>query len=94
MEGNLKKNCSQVDGPRVRYTEWSKSERENQISNSNAYMYVESRKWFGWTYLQGRNRDANVENRPVDIVGEGEGGMSRDQHNIVKQLNPNKNFKQ
>ena len=57
-------------------------------------MYVESRKWFGWTYLQGRNSDANVENRPVDIVGEGEGGMSRDQHNIVKQLNPNKNFKQ
>ena len=29
-----------------------------------------------WTYLQGRNRGADRENRPVDTVGEGEGGKN------------------
>ena len=31
-------------------------------------------KWYWWTYFQGRHRDADIENRLVDIVGEGEGG--------------------
>ena len=31
-------------------------------------------KWYWWTYLQGRNRDPNTENRLVDIDIEGEGG--------------------
>ena len=30
-------------------------------------------KWYRWTYLQGRNRDADVENRHVVTVGTGEG---------------------
>ena len=33
-------------------------------------------KWYWWTYLQGRNRVANIENRLVDAVGEGEDGMN------------------
>ena len=30
--------CSEVDGPRVCHTEWSKSEREKQIPYANTYM--------------------------------------------------------
>ena len=30
-------------------------------------------KWYRWTYLQGRNRDADVENGHVDM-GEGRRG--------------------
>ena len=33
-------------------------------------------KWYRYTYLQGRNRKAGVENGHVDTVGEGEGGMN------------------
>ena len=31
--------CSEVDGPRVCHTEWSKSEREKQIPYANAYIW-------------------------------------------------------
>ena len=34
--------CRDVDGPRVRYMDWSKSEREKQVSYLKIYM--ESRK--------------------------------------------------
>ena len=41
----------------------------------NTYIFnVE--KWYWWTYLQGKSREADIENRPVDTVGEGEGGMN------------------
>ena len=30
--------CSEVDGPRVCHTEWSKSEREKQIPYANTYI--------------------------------------------------------
>ena len=40
-------------------------------------MYMESRKkWYWWTYLQGSNRDTNIEKRLADPVGEGEGGTN------------------
>ena len=32
-------------------------------------------RWYRGAYLQGRNRDAGIENRLVGPVGEGEGGM-------------------
>ena len=40
----IKKECiwvspDEVDGPRAYYTEWSKSEREKQISYTNVYMW-------------------------------------------------------
>ena len=30
-------------------------------------------KWYRWTYLQGRNRDVDVENRHVDMGRRGDG---------------------
>ena len=66
---------SEVDGPRVCYRKWSKSEREKQISYINAYIWKLERLYW-WNYLQGRNRDRDGENRLVDTVGKGEGGMN------------------
>ena len=36
---------------------------------------MESRNEYWWTYLEGRNRDADTENRPVDS-GEEEDGTN------------------
>ena len=58
-----------VDGPRDCHTEWSKSEREKQISYINAYMW-NLEKCYRWTSLQGRNRDTDVENKRMDTKGE------------------------
>ena len=33
-------------------------------------------KWYRSTYLQGRNRDVDIENGHVDTVGEGDGGTN------------------
>ena len=65
--------CRDVDGPRDCHTEWSKSEREKQIPYINAYMW-NLEKWYRWSYLQSRNRDTDVENKPMDAKGEGGGG--------------------
>ena len=37
---------------------------------------MESRKWYQLTYLQGRNRDTDIEKIPVDTEGKGEGGKN------------------
>ena len=50
--------CRDVDGPRDGHTEWSKSKK--LVSYINAYMW-NLEKWYRWTGLQGRNRDADVE---------------------------------
>ena len=42
---------------------------EAQILYIYAYTW-DLEKWYRWTYLQGKNRDANVENEPVYMVGE------------------------
>ena len=67
--------CRDVDGPKVCHTEWSKSEREKQISCINAYMW-NLEKWYRWTGLQGRNIDTDVENKPMDTKGGKGGGMN------------------
>ena len=67
--------CKDVDGPRVCHTEWSKPEREKQISYINTYMW-NLEKLYRWTYLQGRNRDVDIETGIMDIEGEGEGGTN------------------
>ena len=54
-----------VDEPRVSHTEWSKSEREKQILHIIAFMW-NLKTWYRLTYFQGRNRDADVENRHLD----------------------------
>ena len=38
--------CSEVDGPRVCHTEWSKSEREKQIPYANTNIWNLKKKWF------------------------------------------------
>ena len=74
--------CRDVDGSRDSHTEWSKSEREKQISYINAFMW-NLEKWYRWTGLQGRNRDTDVENKHMDtkglkwgVWGGGGGGMN------------------
>ena len=57
-----------VGGPRNCHTEWSKSERESQISYINAYIW-NLEKWYRWTSLQGRNKDTDVENKSMDTKG-------------------------
>ena len=69
---NLRKKNG-CDGPRVCHTEWSKPEREKQISYINAYMW-HLEKWYRWIGLQGRNRDTDVENKRMDTKGEKVGG--------------------
>ena len=51
-----------MDGPRDCLTEWSKSDRERQISYDIAYMY-NLKKWYKWTYLQNRSWVTDVENK-------------------------------
>ena len=64
-----------VDGSRACYTEWSKSEREKQISYINPCI-CNLEKWCWWKYLQGGNRDTDVGNRLADSVGKWEGAMN------------------
>ena len=61
-----------VDGPKVCQTECSKSEREKQISYVNVYIW-NLEKWYRWTYLQVRSRDADAENGYVGVRREGGG---------------------
>ena len=65
--------CRDVDGPRDCDTEWSKSEREKQISYINAYMQNLGRS-YRWSYLQSRNRDTDIETKHMDTKGERGGG--------------------
>ena len=59
-----------MDGPRVCHTEWSKSEREKQISYINTYMW-NLEKWHRWSYLQSRNRDTYTEIKHMDTKAGG-----------------------
>lgn len=44
--------------------------REKNILCELIHMYGILKRWYGQACLQGRNRDAGVENRHVDTVGE------------------------
>ena len=37
--------------------------------------HINLERWYWWTYLQGSNGDTDKENRLLDSVGEGEGGI-------------------
>ena len=62
----IKKNnaiCSNMDGPRDCYTEWSQTEKDNIIWYR---LYVKSKKKGGCTnktYLQNRSRVIAIENK-------------------------------
>ena len=59
-----------MDWPRECHTEWSKSEKEQQILHINAYMWILKKKWYRWSYFQSRNTDRDVENKYMDTKGE------------------------
>ena len=42
--------CCDRDGPRDCHTEWSKSDRERQMSYDIAYMW-NLKNWYQWNYL-------------------------------------------
>ena len=61
-------SSSEADEPRTYFTDWSKSEREKQISYINTYIRnLEKRYWC--TYFQGRNRDADVREQTCEHRG-------------------------
>jgi len=77
---SYKKECSwvsfnEVDEPRAYYIQWSKSEREKQISYISACTW-NLKRWCWLNYLQGRNGDADIKNRLVDTVGKERVGQS------------------
>ena len=52
--------CRDVEGTRDCHTGWGKSERDKLIKCG---LYVGSREWWRWTYLQSRNRVTDIENK-------------------------------
>ena len=60
---------NEVDEARAYCTGWSKSERERQILYFKVSVWNLER-WHWWTYLHGSSRDADTENRLMEIVGE------------------------
>ena len=61
--------CSNTDEPIDYHTKWSQSDRERQITCY--HLYIESKTWYRWIYLQNRNRFTDLENKFMVI-----GGMS------------------
>ena len=59
--------CSNVNDPRDCHTEWSKSEKQISYFNAYIYIYIYGLQWYRCIYLQGRNRDADVENGRVGM---------------------------
>ena len=60
--------CRGMDRSRDYHTEWSKSEREKQISYNIAYMW-NLEKQCRWTYLQSRNGDTDVREQTYGRKG-------------------------
>ena len=62
--------CSNMDGPRVYQTKWSKLERKRQIPR-DITLHVESKIWYKWTYLQNRSKLTDIENKFMVTKGAG-----------------------
>ena len=60
--------CANMGEPSDYDTEWSKSDTIWH------YLNVESNMWHRWTYLQNRNRLADIENKFMVAKGKGDGG--------------------
>ena len=60
-DASISQGTSKVDikAPGACYTEWIKSESKKQVLHINTYMW-NLEKWYWW-YLQGRNRDTDIE---------------------------------
>ena len=72
----------EVAKPRAYYAEWSKPERENQISYISAYVWNLER-WYWWSYLQSSSGDADREQ--TDGHGGGRRGNDKwkEEHGIM-----------
>ena len=71
-------SSSKVEELRACYTGWSKLEGSKNSQKQFINVYIcNLEKWYWWMYLQGRNRDADMENGLVDTVGEGKSGTNR-----------------
>ena len=67
-------SSNDVDESITYYSKWSKSEREEQTSYINAYIW-NLQRWHWWTYLQGSHGGVDIENGLMDKgrrEGEGE----------------------
>ena len=74
--------CSCLENPRDGGAWWAafygvaqirtRLKRLSSSSSSSACVWNLER-WYWWTYLQGKNRDWDIENRLMDTAGEGEG---------------------
>ena len=53
-------SSNEIDEPRTYCTEWSKSEREIEISYTDTYMW-NLRRWLWWIYFQGSNGETDRE---------------------------------
>ena len=69
--------CSNMDGSRDCHSEWSKSDRERQISHDITHMWNLILKRYKWTYLQNRIRLTNIENKLMVTKGETWGGRNK-----------------
>ena len=67
-------SSNEVGEPRACYTDWSKSERERQISYINAYIWDLERSYWR-AYVQGSKGNTDIKKRLLDTVGGGEGGI-------------------
>ena len=56
-------NAICMDRPRDGHTEWSKPDRERQISYDITYMWNVKKKWYKWNYIRNRNRPTDLENK-------------------------------
>ena len=57
-------------------TEWTKSEKQRQTSNSKAYIWNLER-WYWWIHLQGSNGDADIANRLLAMEEKEKGRIER-----------------
>ena len=62
-----------MDESRAFDTVWTKSERDKQILYTSTYIWNLG-KWYYWTFLQGKNRYTDAEERLVCLAMVGEGG--------------------
>ena len=79
-------SANQVNEPRAYYTEWSKSEKEEQISYINTYVWNLER-WYWWTIYRATVKmgDADIENRLMDterVRGEEREGGTKAESNM------------
>ena len=63
-----------MENSRACYAEWSKSERERE--SVLTHIYGTYKDGTNKSILQGSHGNTDIEERLVDTVGEGEGGMS------------------